>query len=194
MTTLGRVRTVLPALILPVLLTACGPSSDSPSSGGDVSPVAAPTGDARTAAEAFLAFAESGHEGSDVPWSDTVVYSVGGDQVAQLGPDFADRRSGWVRCPGGATSYAGRACPVSPLGVLWSYLSDDGEPVLDAEVPDEVGCTDYRAPWRAEDVAWIRPGEDDPDCEKDFAIAIAVDDAGDVVAVDLTLGLPTTPR
>lgn len=194
MTTLGRVRTVLPALILPLLLAACGTSRDDPSGAGDASPVAAPTGDARMAAEAFVAFAESGREGSDVPWADTVVYSVGGDQVAQLGPDFADRRSGWVRCPGGATSYAGRACPVSPLGVLWSYASDDGEPVLDAEAPDEVGCADYRAPWRAKDVAWIRPGGDESDCEKDFAIAVAVDDAGDVVAVDLTLGHRDGPR
>lgn len=183
MTVLGRVLTLLPAL---ALVAACSTGSPDPS--GGPSPVSAPTGDALAAAEAYVDFAGSGRSGSGVPWARTVLYSIAGEQVAQLGPDFADRRSGWVRCPGGATSYAGRPCPVSPLATVWADLRDGGEPVLDAEPPREVGCADYRTPWEAEDVTWIRPGADDVDCADDYAIAVAVDGAGDVVAVDLTLG------
>lgn len=182
-TVLGRVLTLLPAL---ALVASCSTSPSDPSEGQ--SPVSAATGDARTAAQAYLDFAESSRSGSEVPWADTVLFSIAGEQVAQLSPDFADRRSGWVRCPGGTTSYAGRACPVSPLATVWAHLRDGGEPVLDAEAPREVGCADYRVPWETDQVVWILPGDEDVDCADDYAIAIAVDDAGDVVAVDLTLG------
>jgi hypothetical protein len=149
--------------------------------------------DAAGAATAFAAFAASGRPGGDVPWAETVRFSIAGEQVALLGPGFVERRASWVRCPGGVTEYEGRPCPVSALAPLWSLAQHDLDPVVETEAPETVGCNRYDGPGvAAAATAWIRPPDegDARSCFADFATAVVVDDDARIVAVDLLLSGP----
>lgn len=186
MSKLGRVLATLPTLALLAAVPACGGTSDPTAS--DPTPAAAPTAD--EAARAFVAYAEGDGAGTDVPWGDHVRFSIAGEQVAQLSPDFAARREGWVRCPGAATEYEGRRCPVSALAAVRALVHEGGEARLETDAPETVGCSTYRLPWEGARTTWIRPDEDHRDCASDFAIALATDEDGAVVAVDLALSGP----
>lgn len=186
MSKLGHVLATLPTLVLLAAVAACAGTSGPAAS--DPTPAAAPTAD--DAARAFVAYAGGDGAGTDVPWGDSVRFSIAGEQVAQLSPDFAARREGWVRCPGAVTEYEGRRCPVSGLTPVRALVQEGGQPRLETDAPETVGCSTYRLPWEGAGTVWIRPDEDHRDCVTDFAIAVATDGDGAIVAVDLALSGP----
>lgn len=179
-----------------LFLVACGSASGDDPRPADGAPPGTGNGagpDAVAAAEAFAEFATSGRPGDDVPWGDVVRFSIAGEQVALLGPGFVERRASWVRCPGGTTEYEGRACPVSALLPLWSLAEHDHDVVVETTQPRTVGCHRYAGPGvTAAATAWLRPpeGGSSRDCFSDVAVAVVVDDASRIVAVDLSLSGP----
>lgn len=181
-------------VVLSFLLAACGTASgDRPATteDDDAPEVSASASDAIGAAESFVTFAQSGRPGRDVAWADPVRFSIAGEQVALLGPGFAERREGWLRCPGGATEYEGRDCPVSALTPIWRATEHDHDVVIDEEAPETVGCNRYAGPGvEAAATAWIRPEKDERDCFGDFAVAVVVDADSRIVAIDLFLSGP----
>jgi hypothetical protein len=193
--TLGRlVATLLLACL--VVLTACGgdtdasdPPAGSPTAGDTAPTPPTPSVAPEEVAASLVTFAESGRRGSEVPWSSTVQYSIAGEEVATLRSDFAERRESWARCPGGATTYEGRDCPVSPLNLLWGRHRDGETPTYETERPRTVGCNRYDLPWDGLPIVWIRPTEAHRGCFGDYAVAVAVED-DEIVAVDLFLSGP----
>lgn len=189
MSKLGSLAAFVVPLVL--LLSACGGLPGEAGDAVDADPTPAAAGDPSVAAEAFVAFAESGRAADDVPWAPTVRFSISGEQVAALDSSLAGRRESWLRCPGGATTYEGRRCPISPLTAVWSLTEHGRDVVLEDEKPGTVGCNRYAGPGvEAAATAWIRPEEKRRDCFGDFAIAVVVDDAGRIVALDYALSGP----
>jgi hypothetical protein len=167
-------------------------SSESTSDGAS-SPSEISSGTPDTAAaSAFTAYAEGGRP--EVPWADIVTFRIAGEQVARFDPDFANRRETWEGCPTGMTTHEGRDCPVSPLRTIAQIGRDGGGVVYRTEPPRVVGCNRYGPSLDEVDeavtTAWIRPEERHRDCFSDFAVAVSLDGAGRVVAVDLTLSGP----
>jgi hypothetical protein len=119
------------------------------------------------------------------PGADIVTYRIAGEQVARFDADFADRRETWNGCPGETPTYEGRDCPVSPLRTIAQAGREGGKVVHRTEPPRVVGCNRYRAHLdEAMTTTWIRPDRRDRDCFSDFVVALSVDGAGRVVAVD----------
>jgi len=142
-----------------------------------------------TAAESFTTYAEVGR--ADVPWADTVTYSIEGTTVARFDAAFADRRQTWDGCPPDTMTYEGRDCPVSPRRTIALLSRDGGEVVYETEVPPTVGCNRYQSVGAEHATTiWIRPAEQRRDCFSDFAVAVSLDRHGRIVSVDLTLSGP----
>lgn len=176
------------AALVALLATGCGSSPVEPAPGpADWTA----TSNASAAAAAFVAYAAGG-EPDVVPWAATVHLSIQGEPATVLDGDRASRRRSWRACPADRTPIEGVTCPLSPLRTIRG-LSDEGiEIVHESSPPDTVGCNHYVTPptGGGVDTAWIRPDPDHRSCFTDVAIAVTVDDTGDVTAVDLFLSGP----
>lgn len=139
-------------------------------------------------AELVVAYAKGG--APDVPWADTVTYTVGGEEVARFDAASADLRETWDGCPGDLAEYEGRDCPVSPLMTIASAVRHGEGVVHEASAPTTVGCNRYRLDVGRTSTVWIRPDAEHRDCFSDFAVALSFDDATRVSSVDLTLSGP----
>lgn len=146
--------------------------------------------DPEDAAEAFTALALG--DGSSAPWAERVSVFIGGQAVATLDPDTADTTEGWKICPRDSVEYEGRECPVSPLSTIEILVDDGGTPEYSEQVPSTVGCNQAsRLPgWESSDVVLIRPDASRRDCFQDFMVALYLDSAMRISAVDFVLSGP----
>lgn len=132
----------------------------------------------------------------DVPWADTVRFTIVATPVARIDADRADRRDAWEGCPptpyASQGTYEGRDCPVSPLATISALVAEGGSIVYDPRPPGpSIGCNVYVLPNDEPGrTVWIRPDEAHRDCFSDFAVAVTTDDAGRVTQVDLALSGP----
>lgn len=138
---------------------------------------------------AFSAFAE----GDDIriPWANETTLYFNGEKVAQLDARRAARRGSWSICPAGSDTYEGRACPVSVLDTIRAANRRGRTTSIEVESPTVVGCNQVRPP---SDVVgnvtgWIRPNQD-RDCFGDFAIAVYVNAADEISAINFVLSGP----
>lgn len=169
-------------------LVACG---DAERESGEAAATASATAPRshESAAEAFVALA-GGDRSVEVPWAPRVSYSIGGVEVGDLaaGPGLA---ASLRTCPDGVEEYEGRACPVSPLDTVSNLLRDGSSAVVEAGVPDVVGCTKViGAPAPGLTAASIRPPAEDRDCFSDFVVTLYSNTAGAVERIDFTLSGP----
>ena len=168
-----------PLLVLAVVvigMAGCG--SDAASS------------DPAVAAPEELLVAHATGDTVEVPWADTVTYSLAGEQVARFDAASADRPRTWVGCPPGMGEYEGRDCPVSPLRTIAYAVRHDEGIVPETSVPTTVGCNRYPSEIGDASTVWIRPDRDHRDCFSDFAVAVSLDESARISSVDLTLSGP----
>ena len=197
----SRASGALGSLALTLVLAACGvpdgnarpPLSATATDHGSATPeLPVPAGrnedTGMTVAEAFTRYAESGR--GEVPWATVVRCRIGGEQVARLDPDTADRPEAWEGCLRKTTTYEGRECPVSPLRTIAGLDRTGGEVVYDSRPPEFVGCNRYPASMRTTRSIWVRPDEGHRDCFSDFAVTLSLNESGRLVAVDLALSGP----
>ncbi|HTW16384.1 MAG TPA: hypothetical protein VMF51_14710 [Nocardioides sp.] len=154
-------------------------------------PTAAADVSAAAAAAAFVAYAAGG-EPDAVPWAGTVRLSIQGEPVVVLDGDRAIPRRSWRGCPADRTTIEGVTCPLSPLQTIRWHEDEGFGLALESKPPDVVGCNRYVTPptGGGVDTAWIRPDPAHRSCLTDVAIAVTVDDTGDLTAVDLFLSGP----
>ena len=141
-------------------------------------------------AQRFVTFAVGGT--GDVPWSSDVPIFYGRERVAVLTSADVDDPSAWNLCPANVAEYAGRECPVSPLEAVRTAKGAGSELTVEDGVVATLGC-DLVAPLRDPDyvdVVSIRPGKGRQDCFTDFVVALYLDAAGQVAAVEFVVGSP----
>lgn len=183
------IRLQYAAVLAALLATGCG-SSTLGSTNGSAGPTAhRDTSDA--AAAAFVAYAAGG-EPDAVPWAGTVRLSIQGEPVAELDGGRANQRRSWRGCPADRATIDGATCPLSPLRTIRWHEDEGLGIVLESSPPDTVGCNRYIAPptGGGVDTTWIRPDPAHRNCVTDVAVAVTVDDTGEVTAVDLFLSSP----
>lgn len=165
-----------------VLVSGCESSSTAAATRPDA------TTSSRTPVQAFVDFATGAS--TTVPWARETTLYVDGQEVARLDAAEAARRSSWSACRRGAATLEGRDCPVSVLDLIRDATRGSRTVSIDDDAPSVVGCNRVRTPaGLGEAAGWIRPDQD-RDCFGDFAVAVHLDDAGDVSAVDLALSGP----
>jgi len=182
------IRLQYAAALVALLAAGCGSSSVEPAPG----PAATIATDrASAAAAAFVEYAAGGDPGV-VPWAASVHLSIQGEPIAVLDGDRAIPRRSWRGCPADRATVEGVTCPLSPLPTIRWHVVEGFGIVLESSPPDTVGCNRYIAPptGGGVDTTWIRPDPAHRNCVTDVAVAVTVDDTGEVTAVDLFLSGP----
>lgn len=133
-----------------------------------------------------MAFADGGSD--QVPWADSVTYSIGGTQVGTFTPgaSVSDELSA---CLPGKPDVEGHTCPVSPLKAV---SEDAKDAVFEQSLPEHVGCNTF-SPAKVSASSTptvIRPPEDRRDCASDYAVTLYQDESGKVTWVDFALSGP----
>jgi hypothetical protein len=152
----------------------------------------APREESKSSLQTVQAFADfATGKANRVPWSTETTLYFNGAEVARFDPARAGRRDSWSGCPHGSATFEGRDCPVLPLTVVRDANRGTRSTSIEDEAPAVVGCSRVR---KSADVVgkaagWIRPDQD-RDCFGDFAVAVYLDDAGDVSAVNVVLSGP----
>lgn len=175
-------------LLLVLCLSSCGRAMTQ-----DDARTPAPTPTAAVpgteAAESFLDLSRDPR--AAVRWAPRVGYSLGGTPVGTL--DLGTGLAASLRaCPDVQTTYEGRACPVSPLTTLVTWVRGGGEVEIEPGGPEVVGCSTTRQPDAVAEYAAVslRPPAASRNCFTDFAVTLYLDGDGRVAWVDFTLSGP----
>lgn len=140
-------------------------------------------------AQEFVRFAAA--DEASPSWASSVTLFVDGKRQESLNMRSASTRANWEVCPSASASLEGRECPLSPLATL-QQATAEGRPVLEAKVPDHVGCTTVRQPAALphSDQVSIRPGVDRRDCFSDFVVTLYLDASKRISGVNFVLSSP----
>jgi hypothetical protein len=126
------------------------------------------------------------------PHAESVSFGLGGETVMAIDDISAalPNRKIWRACPADERYYAAADCPVDFLAPITAAVVNEESLVYSAD-PGNVTCAPTRhGPLPAGRIVVLRPEPRWRTCATDFALALAADDEGRLIAIDLTLAEP----
>ena len=126
-----------------------------------------------------------------VVWAPTVDLLYSGTSAGSIDEGDIGDPQAWASCPAGATDFAERPCPVSPLRAIELAATDGARIVQEEAEPVQVGCdqlADPRIPHAS--VISVRPDRRHRDCFSDFAVTLYLDESDTVTGVNFVLSAP----